>query len=96
MYSHSSGRDRVLILWNILSGTSIRILPVYEGIEGAFIISSKVPLPDFLTKSCKTDGVYVASAGEKGMYLSLYFNYIYMMRVTKLQLGFNIKTFQVL
>lgn len=55
----------MLILWDILAGISIRILPVYEGIEGAFIISPKC-LPSFI-KSHKSDGIYVASAGEKGM-----------------------------
>ncbi|TGZ51696.1 Transducin beta-like protein 3 [Temnothorax longispinosus] len=61
----SSGRDRVLILWDILTGTSIRVLPVYEGIEGTFIIPAKC-LPAFI-KSRKSDGIYIASAGEKGV-----------------------------
>ncbi|KAL6261954.1 hypothetical protein P5V15_007038 [Pogonomyrmex californicus] len=64
-YLISSGRDRVLILWDISKGTSIRILPVYEGIEGTFIISTK-HLPTFIT-SRKSDGIYVVSAGEKGV-----------------------------
>ncbi|XP_036144241.1 transducin beta-like protein 3 isoform X3 [Monomorium pharaonis] len=64
-YLVSSGRDRVLILWDILTGTSVRILPVYEGIEGTFMISAKC-LPSFVT-SRKSDGIYVASAGEKGV-----------------------------
>lgn len=55
----------MLILWDISSGTSIRVLPVYEGIEGAFIISYK-SLPAFI-KLCKKDDIYIASAGEKGM-----------------------------
>lgn len=61
----SSGRDKVLILWNISKATSIRILPVYEGIEGAFIIPSGTPLPESVqyTKS----GIYAACAGEKGI-----------------------------
>lgn len=62
---HSSGRDKVLILWDISSGTSIRVLPVYEVIEGAFIIPHK-SLPGFI-KLHKSDDIYVASAGEKGM-----------------------------
>ncbi|KAL0100232.1 hypothetical protein PUN28_019568 [Cardiocondyla obscurior] len=64
-YLISSGRDRVLILWDILTATSIRILPVYEGIEGTFIISTKC-LPASI-ESYKNDGIYVASAGEKGV-----------------------------
>lgn len=62
---HSSGRDKVLILWDISSGTSIRVLPVYEVIEGAFIISHK-SLPGFI-KLRKSDDIYVATAGEKGI-----------------------------
>lgn len=64
-YLISSGRDRVLILWDISTGTSIRVLPVYEGIEGIFMISAKC-LPTFITLR-KSDGIYVASAGEKGI-----------------------------
>jgi hypothetical protein len=65
----------VLILWDISTGTSLRILPVYEGIEGTFMISAKC-LPSFVALR-KSDGIYVASAGEKGMltietYLVLY------------------------
>ncbi|XP_050463329.1 transducin beta-like protein 3 [Cataglyphis hispanica] len=64
-YLVSSGRDKVLILWDISSRTSIRVLPVYEVIEGAFIISHK-SLPGFI-KLHKNDDIYVASAGEKGV-----------------------------
>ncbi|XP_014472392.1 PREDICTED: transducin beta-like protein 3 [Dinoponera quadriceps] len=65
-YLVSSGRDRVLILWDISSGTSVRVVPVYEGIEGSFIINAKTPLPVSL-QSHNTDDIYVASAGEKGV-----------------------------
>ncbi|XP_025152449.1 transducin beta-like protein 3 isoform X2 [Harpegnathos saltator] len=65
-YLVSSGRDKVLILWDISSGTTVRVLPVYEGIEGAFIIDTKTPLPTF-SQLCKTSDIYVASAGEKGI-----------------------------
>lgn len=60
----------MLILWDILTQTSIRILPVYEGIEGTFLISVKC-LPAFI-KSRKSDDIYVASAGEKGMLSIVY------------------------
>lgn len=63
-YLVSSGRDRVLILWDIASGKSIRVLPVYEGIEGAFMIPAN-NLPAFVHVH-KRDGIYIASAGEKG------------------------------
>ncbi|XP_074106164.1 transducin beta-like protein 3 [Cotesia typhae] len=61
----SSGRDKVLILWDIVEGVSIRVLPVYEGIEGAFIIPSGVKLP-IDTDEDLDNKIYVASAGEKG------------------------------
>lgn len=59
--SHSSGRDRVLILWNIQEKKSLRILPIYECAEGTFLIpeSSTVPLAK------DSNGIYAASAGEK-------------------------------
>ena len=55
----------MLILWDISSGTSVRVLPVYEGIEGAFMILPK-SLPAFIKKR-KNDDIYIASAGEKGI-----------------------------
>ncbi|KAI4501511.1 hypothetical protein M0802_003388 [Mischocyttarus mexicanus] len=60
----SSGRDKVLILWDISIETPIRILPVYEEIEGIFII----PNISFPNSSLKTDAnsICVASAGEQG------------------------------
>lgn len=61
----SSGRDRVLILWDISSATSIRVLPVYEGIEEIFIIPNEITFPNY--SSAKTDSIYVASGGEKGI-----------------------------
>ncbi|KAG7209603.1 hypothetical protein KM043_011260 [Ampulex compressa] len=62
----SSGRDKVLILWNISTGISIRILPVYEGVEGAFIVPKNGTLPVAL-QDVKSDHIYVATAGEKGV-----------------------------
>ncbi|KOC70448.1 Transducin beta-like protein 3, partial [Habropoda laboriosa] len=65
-YLVSSGRDRVLILWHISSGCSIRVLPVYEEIEDIFIVpenvSSSIP---FYNKY--KDGIHIAAAGEKGV-----------------------------
>jgi len=60
-----------LILWDISTGTSIRVLPVYEGIEGCFIISAKC-LPTFIT-SRESNDIYVASAGEKGTLIEILF-----------------------
>lgn len=56
----------MLILWDISSGTSVRVVPVYQGIEGAFIIDAETPLPPFVQER-NTDDLYVAAAGEKGM-----------------------------
>ncbi|XP_034948506.1 transducin beta-like protein 3 [Chelonus insularis] len=61
----SSGRDKVLILWNIVQKTSVRILPVYEGLEGTFIIPSNINFPGCKDKD-KSKGIFVAGAGEKG------------------------------
>lgn len=61
----SSGRDRVLILWDIDQGKAIRTLPVYESLEGSVILPIKFQLPDIKVKK-SSGGVYVACAGEKG------------------------------
>ena len=62
----SSGRDRVLILWNISSQSSVRVLPVYEEIEDIFIIPENVAVPvPFHNKN--KDVIHVAAAGEKGI-----------------------------
>lgn len=66
----SSGRDKVLVLWDISQGTSLKILPVYEGIEGAFIIPSAVVLPNSLKN--KKSEIYAACAGEKGKYFGVH------------------------
>lgn len=65
LFIYSSGRDRVLILWDISSGASLRVLPVYEEIEGIFIIPKNVPSPVFPNKKGE-QAVHVAAAGEKG------------------------------
>ncbi|CAL7933041.1 unnamed protein product [Xylocopa violacea] len=65
-YLVSSGRDRVLILWDISSGTSLRIVPVYEEIEDAFIIPKIISLSvPFYTEEKNT--IYVAAAGKEGI-----------------------------
>nr|XP_003699221.1 PREDICTED: transducin beta-like protein 3 [Megachile rotundata] len=64
-YLISSGRDKVLILWDISSGSSIRILPVYEEIEDTFIIPNNASCMVLNNKN--KHGLYVAGAGEKGI-----------------------------
>lgn len=63
-YLVSSGRDRVLILWNLSSGSSIRVLPVYEEIEDTFIIPKNMLLPFYNEDE---NAIHVAAAGEKGI-----------------------------
>ncbi|XP_058805017.1 transducin beta-like protein 3 [Phymastichus coffea] len=63
VHALSSGRDKVLILWDLVKKASIRINPVYECIEGCFIISNSAILP--IKK--KESAIYAASAGEKGV-----------------------------
>ncbi|XP_012283683.1 transducin beta-like protein 3 [Orussus abietinus] len=59
----SSGRDKVLILWNLVQGTILRTIAVYESIEGAFILPDNRELP----YAVKPDGIYVATAGATGL-----------------------------
>nr|XP_031841199.1 transducin beta-like protein 3 [Nomia melanderi] len=65
-YLISSGRDKVLILWDIFAESSIRVLPVYEEIEGAFIIPKNVSLPTVPPNKFENDTIYVAAAGRIG------------------------------
>ncbi|KAJ8680434.1 hypothetical protein QAD02_016221 [Eretmocerus hayati] len=65
VHALSSGRDKVLILWDLVKKNSLHILPVYESIEGAFILPTNATLPAFKTKS--KSPIYAASAGEKGV-----------------------------
>lgn len=62
----SSGRDRVLILWNINDTKALRTVPVYESIEATVILPVAFKIPNF-KKKVETEGVYVACAGEKGI-----------------------------
>ncbi|XP_068631819.1 transducin beta-like protein 3 [Battus philenor] len=62
----SSGRDRVLILWKINEGKPLKVLPVYESIETAFLLPSSFKIPNF-KKKLEMEGIYVACAGEKGV-----------------------------
>ncbi|GBP41953.1 Transducin beta-like protein 3 [Eumeta japonica] len=64
-YMISSGRDKVLILWDLIEGKAMRTLPVYESIEGAVILPLTFKIPNF-QKKLATEGIYVACAGDKG------------------------------
>lgn len=41
----SSGRDKVLILWNLKSGSQVRTVPVYESLEGVVVLNNGTILP---------------------------------------------------
>lgn len=62
----SSGRDRVLILWNINESKALRTVPVYESIEAIVLLPLAFKIPNF-KKKLETEGIYVACAGEKGI-----------------------------
>lgn len=61
----SSGRDKVLILWDLMSGKQVRVVPTYETIESVVVLPNNTKLPS----KCKFDDgkVYAASAGEHGI-----------------------------
>ncbi|XP_011308601.1 transducin beta-like protein 3 [Fopius arisanus] len=62
----SSGRDKVLILWDLEKGLSLRTLPVYESLEGVFIIPSTSNFSKQKTPK-REDEILVGSGGEKGI-----------------------------
>ncbi|KAJ6648170.1 Transducin beta-like protein 3 [Pseudolycoriella hygida] len=64
LYMVSTGRDKVLILWNLNERKAVRTVPAYEGVECAVIIDSKSSLPDDVRLDNKR--VYAAAAGENG------------------------------
>lgn len=62
----SSGRDRVLILWNLNESKALKVIPVYESIEDTILLPPSFKIPNF-TKKIETEGIFVACAGEKGV-----------------------------
>lgn len=60
----SSGRDKVLILWNFDECKHIRTIPVYESIESMHVLPASMKLPSRV-KVTKND-VYVLIGGEEG------------------------------
>lgn len=65
-YMVTSGRDRVLILWNLIDSKALRVVPVYESIESTVLLPATFRIPNF-KKKLETEGIYVACAGEKGV-----------------------------
>lgn len=72
IFLYSSGRDRVLILWDLTSGSSIRVIPVYEEIEDTFIIPKNLSL-SFYNKD--ENAIHIATAGEKGLIINFFITY---------------------
>lgn len=64
-YIVSSSRDKVIILWNFITGAQIHVIPLYESIEGLVLLPKKFTLPG--TDRKVSGGVYVATGGEKGI-----------------------------
>lgn len=60
----SSGRDKVLILWELGNPASLRAVPTYEGVESIVALPVKFKLPNFKPVD---GGIYVASGGESGI-----------------------------
>ena len=63
-FLRSSGRDKVLILWDLHSATAINTIPVYEVLEDVVLLPNPLVLPGNPRVS-ETD-ICVASAGENG------------------------------
>ncbi|CAH2006791.1 unnamed protein product [Acanthoscelides obtectus] len=58
------GRDKVIILWEFGNTTALKTIPTYQAVEVIVGLPKKFKLPGFKSES---DGIYVASAGEKGV-----------------------------
>lgn len=69
----------MLILWDIERGASIRVLPVYEGIEGTFVLPKDAVLPDH--QKINSGDIYAASAGEKGKTTSKKYQWLNFLRL---------------
>lgn len=61
-FLYSSGRDQVLILWDLEKKVSLKTLPIFECIEGAFFLPEITKIPVSKT----SESIYAACAGEKG------------------------------
>lgn len=59
----SSGRDKVLILWELGNAVSLRSVPTYEAVESTIAMPLKFKLPHFKPVE---GGIYVATGGENG------------------------------
>lgn len=64
----SCGRDKVIVLWQFYQATPLKTIAVYEAVEVIVSLPMKFKLPGFKSQP---DGLYVASAGENGMFVLL-------------------------
>lgn len=69
-YFSSCGRDKVVILWDLVQNKQLRTLPTYEVLEG-MVLLPKAPCQDNIPLPL-SDSVLVAVAGEKGKNQYLY------------------------
>lgn len=60
----SSSRDKVMILWDLLKGSQVRVVPAYECLEDVVVLTPDAKLPEGIKLS--NDQIYAASAGENG------------------------------
>ena len=69
-----SGRDKVLILWDLQTNTSLRIVPTYECVEALVPIPLGTLFSHLNVKD--VDSPHVLSAGERGNYIVICFTCI--------------------
>ncbi|XP_055548480.1 transducin beta-like protein 3 [Wyeomyia smithii] len=63
-YIVSSGRDKILILWDYESQKAIKTIPVYEALESVVVLPVGTT---FQGKKLKKEKIYAACAGEEGI-----------------------------
>lgn len=61
----SSGRDKVIMLWDYNETKSIKTIPTYEGVESVIVLPQNTKLPN--VEIADANAVIVASAGEEGI-----------------------------
>ncbi|CAH0563684.1 unnamed protein product [Brassicogethes aeneus] len=60
----STGRDKVIILWEYNNTHALKTIAVYEALESIVVLPLKFKIPNF---QGDPDGIYVASAGENAV-----------------------------
>lgn len=62
----SASRDKVIILWNYNTNSSVRTIPVYESLESVLVLPLGITLPNKTVLDDESK-IYIASAGEEGV-----------------------------